>query len=503
MNKRKEPPGLKDIVYRKVGEMVRDVGLKWTCRLYSADFRGREPWLQEIESVEAENVLLRQKLSSLPLPIISRLINRSIIEDFTQIIALYNTNSGLSSMIRIKDREAHQRICENILKSVLFPCISKCNLSNVKSEFVEELLIKLMYFTPNTKTLILPEVQHLNYMQRLVQNIQILNHLEEFNFQVGCTTEIIVELAKCCPHLRNINVERSLLVDNNCVEHLLKLRHLRNLNVAGTSVFDNGYRDLLSGLSQLKDIVWFRSIDIVIRNVTRCLHSVTRFTGNITSGELLVWKCPNIHELSLIHIMEEVPDLGDLRRVHTLKIIGGICIFMNFTIVIERLGANLTTLSMYKILDLNINEIINSCSVLSSLYFSCCHVLQKEELDSSLPHFQNLRILKLKNIRGTFEFRSILHMYINLNEFHAADMEEVTETLIRQIVRAGGFRHLSKFIVYDCGHMSMNTAWALLENCPNLTELGKICTWPAAISEEIETFLNFVRNSNLSLTWLD
>jgi hypothetical protein len=76
-------------------------------------------------------------------------------------------------------------------------------------------------------------------MQHLVQNIQILNHLQEFNFLVGCTTKIIVELAKYCQQLKNINVEYFRLVDSNCVEHLLKLRLLQKLNVAGTLVYES------------------------------------------------------------------------------------------------------------------------------------------------------------------------------------------------------------------------------------------------------------------------
>jgi hypothetical protein len=81
-------------------------------------------------------------------------------------------------------------------------------------------------------------------------------------------------------------------------------------------------------------------------------------------------------------------------------------------------------------------------------------------------------------------------------------MEAVTEALIWNIVTIGGFRHLTKFVVEKCGYMSMGAAWVLLQNCPNLTEIGNIHTWLAVIPNEVETFSNFFRINNLSLTFL-
>jgi hypothetical protein len=432
---------------------------------------------------------------------ISEVINPSIIEDFKEIIAFHYNNNGLPLIARICDRRVHQKICENILKSVLLPCIPICNLSNVNSEFVEELLIKLMYYTPNTEILILPEVKRLNYMQHLVQNILILNHLQEFNFHIGCTKEIILELAKFCTHLKSIDVESSKLVDNNCVEHLLKLRHLQNLNVAGTSVLNNGYRALLSGLPEVQNIVWFRPIDPVLTNLTECFHLVTRFAGMIANAELLVQKCPNINELTLLSATEDASDLGELRSVSKLKIILGSCIVMRFSVLIESLGTNLTALEMNQAGDININNIINFCTVLNSLDISYCNTIDTIIPDRNLAHFQNLKKLKLKKVSGTFDFNTIFHMYVNLNEFHAAGMETVNETIVGQIVMAGGFRHLTKFVVHNCAYMSMGTPWLLVQNCPNLTEIGNYYTWPNVGTYELEMFLNLIRHNNLLLTF--
>jgi hypothetical protein len=167
------------------------------------------------------------------------------------------------------------------------------------------------------------------------------------DFQVGCTTEIlvIVELSKYWPQLENINVGYSLLVDNNCVVYLLKVGHLQNLNVAGTSV-SNSYRRLLSGLPKFQKIVCFNPIEPVLRDLTGYFHSVTRLNGNISIAGLQVQKHSNINELISLCNTEDTWGLGELRSVSTLTIIRGICIVMRFS-ASRRFCTKYTSLEVY------------------------------------------------------------------------------------------------------------------------------------------------------------
>jgi hypothetical protein len=135
--------------------------------------------------------------------------------------------STLSSMLSTSayDRNIHENICTNMLKTVLLPCMSTCNIRITRSDFVQELLIKLLHVIPNFKA-VPPAERRRNYMQLFVERIQILTQLQEFRFHVGCTTEMIIELSKYCPHMKNLSVRFSICVDDVCVEHLLKLTHV-------------------------------------------------------------------------------------------------------------------------------------------------------------------------------------------------------------------------------------------------------------------------------------
>jgi hypothetical protein len=499
MNRRKDPPRLQDIAYLKINEMVLRAVVNWTSRLRSAAVKGRNSWLQEIMSVKEKCAQLRHILASLPLPIISEYIHRYAIRNFTNIIAFYDRNSDCPLISRIWKRQLHKDICEDILKTVVFPCICTCNLRNVESKFVQELFVKLLYVIPNIHGLILPKAQHLSYMQLFVERIQILTHLQEFRFHVGCTTEILIELSKYCPLLNSISVKGSRRVDDKCVRHLLKLRHLLTLNLANTSVSRNSYKALLSGLPEIQNVTWFRPIDPVLRNLTTNLPSVTTFTGNISDAELLVHKCPNITELTLLFIIEDITDLGKLNSVATLSIHGGNCIAIRLNIVITILGPTLAVLKLNHVRNINISDLIEFCDVLSSLNISSCHVIYGGMLDPELPHFQNLKELRLSHNWGPFDFCSVLHLYVNLNVLRVVGMEQVTSTSISRTVTAGGLRHVTEFFVNFCGDMSMDTVWLLLQNCPGLTELGNINGWSHVTEDEMEMFLNFLKNNNLSL----
>jgi hypothetical protein len=478
--------------------MVRQAGRKWTGRLHSAAVTGRDSWLQVIESVEEDCVLVRHVLTSLPMPLISELIIPYSVEQFIEIIAFYDIIDS-PHINSLDDRQIHHDICTNMMKAVLLPCLFKCSLDITKSNFVQELLVELLYVIPNIKVLILPQVYRPNYRQLLVERIQILTELQEFCFHVGCTREILIELSKHCPQLKNLSAQDSRLVDDSCIEHLLKLGQLRNVNVADTSISSNGYRTLLSGLPDVRNVIWFGLIDPVLMNLPAFLPSVRKFVGKVSDAALLVRNCPNITELRLLSLTEDVSDLGELRSVSDLSMLLTSWTVVRFGTVISRLGQTLTNLEMYQVVNINIDDLINYCVVLNSLIISYCHIIYSETHYRELPHFQNLKQLTLRHNWGQFDFSPFLHLYVNLNVLNVVSIGQITDEFVGQIVRAGGFTNLTEFVADHCGNLSMETIFLLIESCPHLTKLGNISSWSAVAFEEFETVLNVLKDNNLSL----
>jgi hypothetical protein len=307
-------------------------------------------------------------------------------------------------------------------------------------------------------------------------------------------------LSKYCPHLKNISVPKSRGLEGDCVEHLLKFRHLHTLNVAGTSLSSVNYEALLSGLPHLQGIFWFDPIDSVLLNLPACLPLVTTFCGKISDADLLVQKCPNLNEVIVISSIGDISTLGQVRSIVDIMVINSCWITIGFSNVIRSLGATLTALEFHRIVNISVDDIIHYCTVLNCLVFKQCEIKNSEIVDCNLPHFHNLKKLRLMRNTEAFDFRYILHMYVNLNEFLVADSSVMDDSLIREIVTAGGFTHLTKFVVHKCGYMSIDTAWLLVQSCPNLTVLGNICSWSGMRTDDVDKFLNFVIDNHLQLS---
>jgi hypothetical protein len=146
------------------------------------------------------------------------------------------------------------------------------------------------------------------------------------------------------------------------------------------------------------------------------------------------------------------------------------------------------------------DDLINYCIVLNSLIISYSHISYRETRYRKLPHFQNLVELRLRHNWGHCGFTLVLHLYANLSTLFVVGMPEITDTYMRETVRAGGFGNLTEFVVDHCGYLSMETVFLLMHNCPHLTKIGNINSWPAVAENELMIFLNFVKNKNLSLT---
>jgi hypothetical protein len=500
MNRRKDPPSLEVLLCQNIREILQKVAVKWTHRLHVAALSGRNRWLQEVKSVEKECYLVRLKLTSLTVPVISELITHYSVSDFTKAMSSFDTDAGLPFITRVYNRGIYEDICTHMLKSVLLPCLSRLDMRTVDSDFVQMLLIKLLYVIPNVKALMLPLGIGPRHLQIFKERIQILIDLQELCFLFDCTTEIIIELSKYCPRLKKLSVEYSRRVDDNCVKHLLKLRNLISLNVADTSISAGSYAAILWRLPQIEDVTWIGPIEPVLINLKTCLPLVRDFVGTVSVAKLLVRKLPNVTKLTLYSLNEDPSDLATLRNVAELSIQQNSPTPVKLGPVITHLGPSLTKLNFFGVMIIDMNDVISCCTALNELSITFSNLTSSERVDRKSAHFKNLKNLILTQNTGTFSFSSVLHLYVNLNVLRIVGMAEMTDQFIRQVVTADRFKYITEFVVEHCGDLNIQTAFLLMNNCPSLIKLGNIDMWPEITNEDAVMLLNYVRINNLLLT---
>jgi hypothetical protein len=103
---------------------------------------------------------------------------------------------------------------------------------------------------------------------------------------------------------------------------------------------------------------------------------VRKFVGTVSPAELLVRKCPKLTELVLHSLTQDISDLDELRSVTALSILDCCYTAIGFSALISRSGPNLTILEMHHDLNINIDELINCCTVLNELTISSCYPTQ-------------------------------------------------------------------------------------------------------------------------------
>jgi hypothetical protein len=501
MNKRKEPPRLEAEAHNKICSMVREVGVKWTRKLRSSATLGRHHWLRQVKSVEEECGQLRCILALLPVPRVLDIIVVDSVEEFTKIISSFNIDNGRPRLTTTYDRELHRDICSNMLKAVLLPCLYRCNIRNMDSEFIQELVINLLYLIPSVTALHLPSVYNKNYLRLLLERIPILNDLEEFHFHVGCTTAIVVKLSEYCTKLNKLSLEDCTYVDDDSVAHLLKLKNLLFLNVANTSISDEGYITLLSGLPKLQNVIWYNDIDVVLTYVSKYLLSVRLFVGRISNTRLLAQKCPNVVHLILLSIKEDMSGLRELSRVTDISIVQSSCTTINLGSVVRSMGSTLTKLDMCQVVNMNMDNLISYCTVLKILTIAYSHITGSEpsSFDHELPHFKHVQEIKLKQNWGTYDFCLLLHLYVNVEVCHVVGVDAVDDMFIGRLLTFGGFRRVTEFVIEYCGELSIPTAWLLMKNCPNISVLGNFRSWSGVSNYDLMEFFNFLKTCNLAL----
>jgi hypothetical protein len=375
-------------------------------------------------------------------------------------------------------------------------------MKDIQSRFVQELLSQSLQTNPNIIRLILPPAHDSKISGSVSSNLQKLTVLQEFVFEFHCTTDIVIELGKHCKLLKMLDVTSSVLVTDECVEHLLKLQRLTKLRVAGTRITDTGYALLLSSLPQIRNINWYGLADSILQNITKeCLPLVDEFCGDVSDVSLLTKFCPRIRHLSISLNNENSCDLIQLTDVVWLQITHCYYNINYLGILIENMGTRLTKLDLTGVNNVNISRIL-SCSVLKILIIRYCEAIPSNNLNftQELPHFKSVKELILLNNKGFKSFYKYLHHYVNLKTFHAERIEYVEDVSVSAILSAGGFKRLSTIILDFCGHLSLQTAMLLIEECDTLSVLGNLESWSHVSHDDKEELFQCVKKNNLALT---
>ncbi|XP_069691019.1 uncharacterized protein [Periplaneta americana] len=466
--------------------MIIEYGTSWTRRLYQAVRVGREEWLQAIKTVKESCKKCRYLIGTQEVEQDQAGVTRAI-NAFVRDVVRYN--NAVQEVIIHKDQSIHREICLYMFQSILIPFVTEYDLRPVYSDFVQELIfVSLPCVCIAISRLFVPRKINDSNLELFASKIQVLTALETFHFEHGCTNLVTAKIALYCCRLKEVCLRFSKRVDDECVDDLLRLRALEILDISGTSISDEGYSKLLSGLPRIQNIVWPGCMDSVLASVTLDkIHSLQRFSGEISDPLLIANICPNITHLTLSGVKCNLTPLKELDKLVHLSLKN--CNYRDVCLseLLEAIGRHLVTLELIGISKINTTSLINNLPLLEKLKLSSSELLplNQNTFNPAAPHFINVKEIKLHSVMGNIKLNEVLTWYNDLHIFHAFSVDSIDDSLVHYLVRCGVLQNASMLIVDDCQRLSFEAIRCVIENCKCLTYLGNLGMLPSISKDEI------------------
>jgi hypothetical protein len=194
------------------------------------------------------------------------------------------------------------------------------------------------------------------------------------------------------------------------------------VDVLGCAVTSDGYARLLQVLPKITDVIWETSFDSIIETVSNDkTEKIIRCEILKISATLLIHKCPNTRELSLLNV-EDLTAVRELAHLKALSLQACDYLTCNATSVLQAIGHRLKDVKMKSIKNLSIEDIISFCSAAETLHIIKCKFSVithfNEKFRFELPHFQHVKYVKWIKNEGDQTYVRHLNFYINTEVFY-------------------------------------------------------------------------------------
>ncbi|KAJ9596998.1 hypothetical protein L9F63_011980 [Diploptera punctata] len=488
---RKEPC-LKEMIQQRYREKILRLFDEWLIPLESVQDARQYIWKCTLDDISSKCYQLNEYFSELPSHQQINIISEILPKVFRE-LALSSINCAIfiGDPVILKDLSA---IRQTILDTLLIPCIEEFDLAYC-DKFALEVVTNCLHKFPNSTSL----------PMGLEYKISNLQNLKKIINPITCTKLTLKNVSIYCNGLKFLDVQSSKQLNDTCVDYIILLQNLEFLNIKECCISASSYRRILKTLPKLKNISWHSPVDDVITNLPK-EYSERILNADITALNIsiLIEKLRNLIELSITVMREEnLSSLVELTHLNTFKVKN--CHFVDSYMnnFFEKSGLKLKVLEMGDIKNANLSAILRNCSNLKYLCLYSCDINletvdKKEEM---MSHFLNLRILKLNSNAYKGFFHPFIYFYRNLKVFHADRTEKINDKFVNVTLEFEGFRNLEEFVVSYCP-LSITTAHALINSCPNIKFLGCLENWYSISDIDFVEIRNRIRRENMALKLL-
>lgn len=349
----------------------------------------------------------------------------------------------------------------------------------------------------------------------LLAGLLKMRNLRYLSLNYDCTDNILLALIDSCPHLHTLDVGSSRAVNDDSVNLLMRIKSLRSIQLHKTSVTLEGYVKLLLKLPDLEDIGRYDDIGRCLEYIVDSYPEVKKFSLRRFSSRYVTTKflqvlgeyCPYMQFVSIFYnaLLCDLTALIGINQLSNLHLLA--CDFFSDQVrdVLAVKGCNITHLHLEHVDQIDMNALMyisQFCPDLQVFTIYNCELLESTSLymkQPVMPPFMNLEHLTVIAQCDQEHLEFMMSSCLHIKTIKFGTMVPTTDYLFDRVLAKNPMECLEELSIV-CSHgLTINTAYKLLDVCPNLTVLNELEGWARIQDFELEKFKNFVETNNFDL----
>jgi hypothetical protein len=487
-------------------ELLANVCHRWNESLYAAMQIGRTEYGNLKWSVMAQIERMRQSLSEVA-PLCQRQICPPLVSSFAnRIMSHFNRMRANFDQI-ILEEEGLESLCVAMFRAVLTDKLSEYPPEITARRFTQDLVIQSLNRVTGLVKLRLPRVHGVNRSAQVATSISFFRSLEVFEYEEHCTDAVVMQLGLNCTCLTELSLLYSNAVTNDSVIYLLLLINLQFLNVCETQIDSTRYGFILSQLPKIADIRFANKEDDVLLHIAReTLDTITHVYGFIKDFHLQIETFPKTTNFVVNAPDLDMSELTAWTELRTLDITRGLCPTFNMNAILAGIGHRLTALKLSDVTSVDLHDIVTLCESLETLFLVLCLIVPLDAdapLDPELPHFRNLKSLKIESMQHAQMDYSFIRYYVSLQKIDLTWVNVFTVEFMTEVVTRGTLRNLRECCICETkegSSLNFEVLQLLIQHCPHLKVFGVVRFLHQLDSNSIEQLKGEMRAQNFDLT---
>ncbi|XP_053694519.1 uncharacterized protein LOC128742245 isoform X1 [Sabethes cyaneus] len=349
----------------------------------------------------------------------------------------------------------------------------------------------------------------------IIKGMATMKNLKALTLNYDCTDGVLRALTKSCPNLEYADFSNSKCVTNESIDIIAKLKNLKVVILLRTQVTISGMIELLIKAKNLTDIGRYddlgRCLEFIDQNHPqiswlKLRKFETRF-ATTRHIQLLAELCPDVHYVSIFHnaLLIDLMALIALNNLSELYLLS--CDFFADQVrdVLQVKGCNLTHLHLEHVEQIDMNALIyisQYCPDLKTLSLYNCVLISSTSLYTrryAIPPFMNLERLSFVSQCPPKHLEFILATALKIKFIQLGTQVHTSDEMFEKIFLRNPLQYLEDIRIINSEELTIETAYRLVESCPNLVLLNEIECWKKVKEYEILQLRQMIREKNFAV----